>query len=185
MGGFHHVSPPLCQHVVAGRVAGEGPVNLRRDIVQPSLLHPETGIGIGLIVGRRAAGVGTGRIVGAVAPDACRTDAEFNLGVQLLDGTGNLLDQQLGIMPPPVRLRGKSLTVLLERPAVVQRRSRRFGVEIVVELDAVNRIMFHDFRHDTGYPVAHFRDARIEHEAIAGGAYPLGVQNVYAGGNLR
>ena len=45
--------------------------------------------------------------------------------------------------------------------------------------------MFHNLGHDAGDPVAHFRDARIEHEAIAGGANPLRVQDVYAGGNLR
>ena len=88
-------------------------------------------------------------------------------------------------MPPPVRFGSKALAILLERPIVVQLRPRRFGIEVIIELDAVYRIALYDLCHDAGDPVAHFRDPRVENETVSGGTDPLRMQDIDAGGKLR
>lgn len=68
---------------------------------------------------------------------------------------------------------------------VVQRGTRRFGVEVIVKLHAVNRVVFHHFGNDAGYPVADFWNPRVEDKAVAGGTDPVAMQHEDAGGDLR
>lgn len=84
-------------------------------------------------------------------------------------------------MPPPVALRGIALPVTAESLVVVKRGRGGFGIEIVVELHAVNRVVLHHFSDDAGDPVPCFGNARVENKAIAGGADPVTVQDEHAG----
>ena len=104
MGRLHDVGPPFGQHVVARGIPGEGPVNLRSDVVQQALLNPLPRIGVGLIVGRSATGVRACRVKGAVTPHARRADAKLNVGPGLFNRAGNLDDQLLRVVSTPVGL---------------------------------------------------------------------------------
>lgn len=84
-------------------------------------------------------------------------------------------------MPPPVALRGIALPVTAESLVVVKRGRGGFGIEIVIELHAVNRVVLHHFSDDAGDPVPCFGNARVEDKAIAGGADPVTVQDEHAG----
>lgn len=94
-------------------------------------------------------------------------------------------NQLLGIVSPPVRFGGVSTAISPVGLCVVQRGTRRFGVEIIIKLHAVNRVVFHHFGNDAGYPVAHFRNPRVEDKAVAGGTNPVTMQHENAGGDLR
>ncbi len=181
MGRFHYVCPPFCQHIIACRVSGEGPVDLRGDIIHESFLHPQTCISIGLIVSRRSTRVRSCRIVGAVTPDSAGTHAKLHVRIELLNGTRHLLNQLQRVVTSPVRFRGKPAAIFLEGLIVIKGRARRLSIEVIIELHTVNRIVGNDLRHDAGDPVPGFRNTGVKHIAIAGSADPVPVQHKDAG----
>src|SRR5262249_16866546 len=98
LGALGERGPPLEQHRIVGGPEPDVAVELRHDVVDPTLLDPFAGVGVDGVVGLQSAGLRTARIGIGVAPDAERADAELHPRLDRLDALVHLLHQQVDVV---------------------------------------------------------------------------------------
>ena len=87
------------------------------------------------------------------------------------------LDEHVDVVPAPVTDVLEPLAVRLERGAVGERLAgQRIGVEVVVQVHAVDVVAVHDVQDDLRGQVAYLRQARVEPQRAAVAVYPVRVQ---------
>ncbi|RAO32897.1 hypothetical protein PSN13_03587 [Micromonospora saelicesensis] len=192
-GAAHRLGPPRHEaRVVGGRVLADVPVELRHHVVDPLLLDPLAGVGRDDVVRLAAGGVRTERVDGLVAPDAERADAELYPRLGRLDLAVHLLDQQVDVVPPPVGPVGEAPVVGREGRVVRHLvGAAGVGVEVVVEVDAIDVVPLDGIHHGGLDELADLGDPGVVVEPAAGdagrwvGEGPVGVLlRRVAGGEL-
>src|SRR6185436_9812988 len=98
--------PPFQQHRKTQLRSVDRPIELRREIVSPSIQHPLSGVAVQL-------GVGVKRVAGSFrwitrTPDAERADSEFHPWLRFLDPDVYLVDQAVDVGAAPVVARESS-----------------------------------------------------------------------------
>ncbi len=171
-----HAGPPRHELRVVGDGEPELPVDLRVDVVEPARQHPLPGVGELQVVALRAARVRAARVGRRVAPDAERADAELDPRLERLDPLGDRPDELVDVVPPPVLDRREARAVLRVGGGVGQRLAGHgVGVEVVVEVHAVDVVVLHAVQDRRVDVLAGLRQARVEVELAAVGPHPVGV----------
>jgi len=142
--------PPSQQGWEALLFAIDGPVKLRSEVVNPSFLEPQPGIGEQAIVGIKAAD--SGRVIGP--PYAERADADFDPRFGFVHGTVERFDEEVHISASPVgfgqgsagSLVGFIGSVVWEL-GVLERRIG-VGVEVIIKVNAIDIVSLDDIGDD-------------------------------------
>ena len=143
------VAPPFDERGEALRLLVDAPVELGGEVVDPTLAQPGTGVGGHVLKGVGAGFDGAGD---AGTPDAERADAEFDVRLFLLDGAVEALDEGVDVVAPPFGDGHASPagSVGVVGGGVVEDdfATNGVGVEVVVDVDAVDVVAFGDVNHD-------------------------------------
>ena len=130
------IQPPVQNVRVRVVGAGDAPVDLRDEDIQPALLQPELGVGVLGLVRVVAADVfGHAPLLpGSVHPN--RTDRDLHLAVRLLHRHVQTIDHPVDVVSPPVvQLHLPALIlVILVRLLVREVVLLGVGVEIIVQV---------------------------------------------------
>ena len=141
------VVPPLHQLAARRGLRVQIPVELRHDIVHPSLAVPQQHIGVEAVVVLQTAALRSARVGRLVAPDAERTDAETHPGLLLFDGIVKLLDQLVHILPTPVAAVHAVAEFTVARIVGYRFARGRVGVEVIVDMNAVHIVALQNVAH--------------------------------------
>ena len=160
------LGPPMGQRAETVGAVPDPPIELRCEIVHPSLLEPFAGVGRNMAVGIEI-GFDTGRIAGA--PDAERTDAELHCGADLLQGPVETLHEAVDFTPSPVLHFQPASTFLVGpiRCRIVElghhASSHLFGVgiEVIIHVNTVDIIAGKHVAHHGDGPFLDTADARV------------------------
>ena len=155
------------RRVVATRP--DGPVDLRRDVVDGTFLNPGHGVAVDIVVGPTRTGRGGGDAVflgdgGIGAPYAGGRDAEPHVGFLRLNHLIYLGNELVDILPAPVAPR-EVVGVLGLVEIVVHGIGRARHVEVVVEYDTVDVVVVYYLLDDGCNVVAHLLHRGVEDRA--------------------
>ena len=163
--------PPAKQGGVRLAHFCDGPVQLRRGVVQPAFPQPLPRVAVQLHVAVEAAHVG--RIAGA--PDAERADADLHPGLRLLHAVVHLLHERVDVCATPVITLQRTARLRVGRVAlVVGERDQRpvpvsflVGIEVVVDVHAIHVVAAHDILDDAERLLDHGGLTRIHPQVAA------------------
>ena len=155
--------PPVGEGQRRGALMLELPVQLRQLVVYPALLRPQQHVGVEVVVVLQAVGLAAAGVAFLVAPDAEGADAEAypglfgrgDFGVYLLDEQVDVVAAPVGLLHP-VAVFGKRLLVGEVGAA------GGVGVEVVVEVDAVDIVAVDDVHHHVLDELAVLGQTRVE-----------------------
>ena len=194
--------PPAAETVVVGCGMSNLPIDLRHGVVHPTLVNPVDDIGVEVVIVLQTAGVrsGDGAAVLLVVVDAEGTDAELHPGLCLVDGTMEHLDEEVYVVASPVAAVADAVVVFLERGIVGDGLSGYgVGVEVVVDMEAVNIVATDDVLHHLTDVLAVLVEGGVEDEQVViseealgplhigvvvgqlGGTFRLGAVGIYPG----
>ena len=166
--GSGRVSPPRLQESVI-LASPEGPVQLRRQIIDGLVLKPCDGIGIDLAIGIQAENAGRDPAL----PYAERAHAELDMRLDHLDTVMNLLEKAVHIVSSPILDVGKSVRVEGKccRVLSCDARKRTFGIgiEIVIRMNSIDIITPDNIRHNAGNVITNLRQTRVDDLVVRSG----------------
>ena len=176
-------APPADERRVVGGLVADLPIELRGAVVDPAVLHPQHHVGIEVVVvlqPARVAAVAVGRLV---AVDAEGADAKADPGLGRGYGHLQLADQEVDVVAPPViapvggEARGRTVAgeALLVRERLA---GDGVGIEIVVDMDAVDVVTGDDVAHHAADEESAVGDAGIEERHAVIAHEPLGMAAV-------
>ena len=162
--------PPSQQLLVTLAFLVDGPVELGCEVVHPAGLQPLPRIGIQFFEGIEPLHVfGIAR-----PPDAEGTDTELHPGLGAGHGTPERVDEQVDILPPPVVARERTTLGSVALPAAIVGKgdglaaaALGIGIEVVVEVDAIDVIALHDVEHHADGALAYGGLAGIHPQRLA------------------
>ena len=155
--------PPMDEFVVVGSLVANLPIQLGHAVVHPAVGIPQKHVGIQLVVVLQAVGTTAIGIALLVTIDAERRHAELHPGLCLMNGFIDLLDEQVDIIATPIVtiLHTVRISTIL---CIVRylHTCYRIGIEIVVDMQAVNIVTLNDVTNDVTDIVATLLQGRIE-----------------------
>ena len=169
----------MCKGVVVRGSVAYMPVELRADIVNPTLTNPMKDIGIEIVVvGKTSHCSTTDGVTGIVAPNTKRRDTEFNPRLRCTDSVRYVLDSHIDVVPTPFADVSKSTRMCFETGFIGQRHTRfRIWVEVIVHVNSINVIAGNDVFDNVANPLACFVQARLEIPLFAILPEPLGMHS--------
>ena len=145
------VSPPLYKAFIVGRRMSDFPVYLWDGIVHPSLVYPEEDIGIEVVVILQAAGIAARDVATHfdIVIDAERRDTELHPRLGGVDRLVDALDEGVDIISPPFINVAETVGIFRKGLLVGDGESSHgIGIEIVVDMNAIDIVTRHDVLHD-------------------------------------
>ena len=105
--------PPTQEAIVVGAGVSDGPVELRHDVVHPTLADPEQDVGIQVVVVLQTAGVATGHTTAGrqVVVNAEGRHTEFDPRFDAVHGVVEHLDEGIHVVATPIRAVVESIAV--------------------------------------------------------------------------
>ena len=168
--GSGRVSPPRLQESVI-LASPEGPVQLRRQIIDGLVLKPCDGIGIDLAIGIQAEDAGRDPAL----PYAERAHAELDMRLDHLDTVMNLLEKAVHIVSSPILDlgAGEPVRILRKGCCVFCRNARKrtfgIGIEIVIRMNSIDIITPDNIRHNAGNVITNLRQTRVDDLVVRSG----------------
>ena len=175
------LDPPLQQNGVAQIGARCRPIELRREVVRPSIDEPLSRVAVKLRVG-----IKTSNLRGIPRPPHSKwADSEFHPRLCSLDPHVHLVNQTVDVGPAPIIPRKCSAGSEIFPPAV------RVGelngpsapvlllvrVEIVIDVNAIDVVPLDDVEHHADRLVANLRLSRIHPQHASISLHQLGVRD--------
>ena len=184
------LGPPLEEDGVALGFLIDGPVELGGEVIDPAGVEPFAGIGVEVVVGFESAD-----LVGLAGfPDAEGAEAEFDPGFDGLDGGVEAFDEAVDVVAAPVVAGELAAAVTVALPTGLVGEVDGFaggvldlvGVEVIVEVDAVDVVAAEDVEDDAEGVFGGVVFAGVEPELFAVGADEawLGAADM-VGGDFR
>ena len=145
------VSPPLYKAFIVGRRMSDFPIYLRNGVIHPSLVDPEEDIGIEIVVILQTTGVASGNIATVlhVVVYAEGRDTELHPRLGGVDRLVDALDEGVDIISPPFINVAETVGIFRKGLLVGDGESSHgIGIEIVVDMNAIDIVTRHDVLHD-------------------------------------
>ena len=154
--------PPAQQGGIVGCLVANLPVELGDVVVDPPLTYPFEDVGIEVVVVLQSVGGAARGVAAHVAIDAERGHAELHPRLDAADGLEHVADEEVDILPAPVA-DAQSVTILGIGVAIGNGQSLNgIGIEVVVDVDAVDVVALHDVGHHLTDVLAILRHSGVE-----------------------
>jgi len=159
------LDPPLQQHGVAQILTEGWPIQLRCEVVRPSIQEPLSRVAVKLRIGIKASNLrGVPR-----TPNSERTDSKFHPRLCRFDSDVHLVNQAVDICPAPIIPRKSTAGSAILPPAVRVRELDGssaavfllVGIEVVIDVNPIDVIPLDDVEHHGDGLVANSRLSRI------------------------
>ena len=156
-------APPMYQLVVVGSLIAYLPINLGHAIVHPAFLVPQQHVGIEVVVVLQAVGTAAVGIAALVAVDAEGGYTDFHPRLGVMDGIVELFNELVDVIAAPVGQVAETVIVCPEVGIIGNGYAcHGIGIEIVVDVQAVDIVARHNVAHHVADIVAALLQGRIQ-----------------------
>ena len=155
--------PPAYQLVIVSGLVAYLPVYLGHAVVHPSLTVPQQDVSIQVVVVLQAVRAAALRVALLVTVDAKGRDAHLDPRLHVVHGLVQLLDKEVDVLAPPVATVGNALVIGTVLGIVGNLHAwHRIGIEIVVNVQAVDVVAPHNVAHNLADVVPALRQGGVE-----------------------